>query len=88
MANEAVTAGYRMPYTKGMYDAADEMTGHRIVYIASMEWFSSVAKTVFWMIIWLMVPLMSMYWLAIVVFWLAGVGSLLGMTERFKALNT
>jgi hypothetical protein len=87
VANEAVTAGYRMPYTKGMYDAADDMTGHRIVYITTMEWFSSVMKTVFWMMVWLASPLMSMYWLAVIVFWFAGLGSLLGMTERFKALD-
>jgi hypothetical protein len=76
-----------MPYTKGMYDAADDMTGHRIVYITTMEWFSSVMKTVFWMMVWLASPLMSMYWLAVIVFWFAGLGSLLGMTERFKALD-
>jgi MFS family permease len=37
LANEVVTPFYRMPYTKGMYDAADDLPGRRIVYITAME---------------------------------------------------
>jgi MFS family permease len=37
VANEAITAGYTMPYLKGQYDMADNLPGYRIVYTALME---------------------------------------------------
>ena len=87
IANEVVTVGYRLPYLKGMYDAADDVPGYRIVYISSMESFASIVKATLW---WLLTVL-SIYVtgkpLFTVGFVVAAFASLGIMSERYKALN-
>ncbi len=87
MANEVVTTGYRMPYQKGWFDAADDLPGYRIAYISSMEWFSSVCKASVWWFLVLLTSLLSDRSVLTVGFVIAAIASMLIMTEKFKALN-
>lgn len=45
IANEAATAGYNMPYAKGMLDSADQSEENRVGYIAFTEFFSCFGVT-------------------------------------------
>jgi len=87
LANETITIGYRMPYIKGMYDAADDLPGYRIVYITSMEWFGSACKAVAWLLLTILSMSFSAQTVMVVGFGIAAIGSLVTMTERFKALD-
>lgn len=87
VANEAVTPGYRMPYVKGFYDAADDQTGYRIVYITAMEWVSSIIKaTLYWLLVMLSL-LINGRSIINVTFYLAAIASVIIMSERFVALK-
>jgi MFS family permease len=85
--NDVITPGYRVPYQKGFYDAADDLPGYRIAYITSMEWFSSVCKSLIWWLLFLMTPIFSDYTIITTGFVIAAIASILIMTEKFKALN-
>ncbi len=85
--NDVITPGYRIPYQKGFYDAADDLPGYRIAYISSMEWFSSLCKSIIWWLLFLMTPIFSEYTVISTGFVIAAIASMLIMTERFKALN-
>lgn len=37
VSNEAATNAYAMPFTKGAYDLADDLPGHRIAYLATLD---------------------------------------------------
>lgn len=87
IANEIVTTGYRMPYMKGLYDAADDLPGHRIVYISTMEWFGSTAKGLVWWFLVLLTALFATKTVLTVGFFITAVASCLIMLERFKALD-
>lgn len=87
LANEVATAGYRMPYYKALYDAADDMPGHRIVYLVIIEMSGSLAKAVFFWLMALTALYVSGYMLFSFMFILAAVFSCLILTERFDALN-
>lgn len=87
MANEAFTPGYRMPYMKGLYDEADELSKYRIEYITSIELMASIAKATVW---WLLVILLLSFKAREVMvfgFAIAAAASCLIMTERFRALQ-
>lgn len=88
MANEAVTPGYRMPYLKGMYDAADDLPGYRIVYLATMECTASMVKAAVWWALALMAANMQIGSVFVVGFVAAAVASLLITTQNFVALKT
>jgi Major Facilitator Superfamily len=88
VANEAVTVGYRMPFVKGMYDAADDLPGHRIVYFASMEFVASVVKGALWWGLVLLSTVTTSRALFGLGFAIAALASLLITTENFKALRT
>jgi MFS family permease len=87
VANEAVTISYRMPYLKGMFDAADDLPGYRIVYITSMEMMASCAKATVWWLLALFALLLPMHAVMIAGFSIAAVASYGIMVERYKALN-
>lgn len=87
VANEAITTGYRMPYCKGWYDAADDLPGYRIVYISSMEWVSSVAKGMVWWFLVLLTAFLATGTVITIGFFIAAIASCLIMLERFKALD-
>lgn len=86
--NEAVTTGYRMPYLKGMYAAADDLPGLRIAYIMSMEWIGTISKgTVWFMLAIISAGGVSGRTTVYIGFMIAAVASLFITVERFKALT-
>ena len=47
-ANDPISASYQMPYTKGLYDAADSVPGYRIVYLMLMDNVRMFGLFLFW----------------------------------------
>lgn len=87
IANDSVTIAYRMPYVKGMYDAADDLPGYRIVYITSMEWFGSALKALTWLLLAALSTVSSDRVVVAAGFTIAALASVTITTERFRALN-
>ncbi len=87
VANEAITTGYRMPFVKGIYSAADDLPGSRIVYIASMEAIACIAKATVWFILALLASVLSLEATLIVGFAIAAIASIGITTERFAVYN-
>ncbi len=87
IANEAVTMGYRLPFTKGFYDQADDLPGYRIVYISSMEVIGCIAKATAWWFLVALSTILSPRTVITVGFAIAAAASLLIMTEKFDSLN-
>lgn len=85
--NEGVTVAYHMPYTKGMYDAADDLPEHRITYFVAMEMVGSIAKAVVWLTLTLLVTFYSDYSVIRIGFLIGAITSLLIMSEKFRALQ-
>ncbi len=85
--NEAVTSGYRMPFMKGIYAAADDLPGYRIVYISIMEATDSVAKATVWFMLALLATIFSLHTVLLIGFGIAGVASLGITRERFAVYN-
>lgn len=50
VANEAVSTGYRMPYTKAMYARADDLPGYRIAYLVFIEVVGDMGKSLAWLL--------------------------------------
>ncbi len=48
MINDPVTICYRMPFMKNFYDAADNVSGYRIVFIAFSESMSALMRAFIW----------------------------------------
>ena len=87
VVNDVVTVGYRLPYHKGMYDAADALPGYRIVYLVSMEALGSFSKCVIWVFLYILTGVMSDYSVIVLGFLIAAVASLMILTQNFKALE-
>lgn len=88
VVNEVVTTGYRLPFTKGMYAAADELPGFRIVYVSSLECIASIAKGTAWFLLALLSTMASSRHVLVIGFMIAGIASLCITCERFRALGT
>jgi MFS family permease len=87
VANEAITIGYRLPYTKGFYDAADDLPGHRIVFITSMEIMGCMAKAIMWWVLVALAMVLSARTTIIIGFAIAAIASMLITTEKFESLK-
>lgn len=85
--NEVLTTGYRLPFTKGFYAAADDLPGHRIVYIVSIEVIASICKGTAWTLIAILCGVIGPLYAIYAAFAIATLASLLIMTEQFKALD-
>lgn len=85
--NDSLTIGYRIPYTKGLYDAADQHPGLRIVYLSSIEAFGSLVKLVVWLQLYILAFTLSNYQVIVAGFIIAGMSSLLINTQKFTALQ-
>lgn len=83
MANQMVTAGYRIPFMKLHYDMADQLPGYRIVYVAFSESLSSLVKTTVYAFLALLSTAFSDYQVLSVAFGIAAIASLVISTERF-----
>lgn len=85
--NEALTAGYRMPFMKGVYSAADDLPGLRIVYLSSLEATGSIAKATVWFFLAILATALTLHAVLVVAFAIAGLASF-GLTkERFAVYN-
>lgn len=88
IANEAVTPMYRMAYSKGMYDAADDHPGNRIVYISSMEATNNFFKALFFFIFGLIAYFTADSKHVFTAMFITGAIASLGiMFERYRALK-
>jgi MFS family permease len=87
VANEAVTSGYRMPFIKGIYAAADDLPGYRIAYISTLESVSSIAKATAWFILAILATVLSLKAVLIVGFAMAAIASVGITKERFAIYN-
>lgn len=87
VANETVTSGYRMPFAKGLYAAADELPGHRIVYIASLECSSCIVKATVWFMLALLATVFNLQTVLVISFFVAVIASLGITKERFAVYN-
>ncbi len=85
--NEVVTIGYRLPFTKGFYDATDDLPGYRIVFISSMETIGCCAKATAWWVLVMMSTVLATKTFFICGFTIASIASFLITTEKFKALG-
>lgn len=88
VANEAVTAAYRMPFHKGYYDHADDLPGRRIVYVATMESVAVFSRSLMFFVAAAAVFVASPRTVLSSLFIVGGVASCFIMVERFKALKT
>lgn len=85
-AGETTGVAKRIAYQKGMYDAADDLPGNRIVYITFLETTGAIVKTIIWLLL-LGIGLVVSFEAAIVVgFVIAALANLFTMAERFKGL--
>lgn len=88
IANDTVTPGYRMPYIKGWYDAADYHPGYRIVYMTVVEISGTLSRSIFFGL-----AALGAYFITAdklffgVLFATGALASLLIMLERYPALN-
>jgi MFS family permease len=87
VANDVLTAGYRMPYFKGYYDAADDRPGQRIVYLSVMQSFSSLSKATVWAMLTILALSSTSGVLFRVGFTIAAIASLVIILERYSALK-
>jgi len=62
LSSEAVSAGYRVAYFKGYYDAPESYPGYRIVYMCVVESITSIARaTQWWMLVILSVFISALF---------------------------
>lgn len=85
--NDAVTSGYRMPFMKGVYAAADDLPGYRIVYISSLEAVGSTVKATVWFMLAILATAFSLKTVLIIGFAIAAVASIGITKERFAVYN-
>lgn len=87
--NEPMTASYRMPYTKGLYDAADSVVGYRIVYITLIDTFRMFGLLVFWLFAYIASFFVSNEVAVLqAAFFVGAIASLGILTQRFPALKS
>lgn len=87
IANEAITTGYRMPFMKGLYAAADELPGYRIAYISSLECAGSIVKATTWFLLALLATAFSLKVVLILAFLIAAAASIGVTKECFAVYN-
>jgi hypothetical protein len=86
--NEPMTACYRMPYTKGLYDAADSVPGYRIVYITLFDLARMFGVFLFWMFAYIATFFITSNLLLFQIMFIIGAITSLGvMLQRFPALR-
>lgn len=86
-ANEAATAGYMMPYTKGMYARADALPGFRIVYIIMVEVTVDAGKVALLLIAWGLMYVMQPLDALLSVFVVVALTSPIVATQNFPILR-
>ena len=84
--NEPITAMYRLPFLKGMFDASDSVPGYRIAYYMIFEWYVAFANTIFWSFLYFASILWTDYRALQLAFIIAAVMSLLITRQKFATL--
>jgi len=87
VADEPLTAMYRMPFLKGRYDAADSVPGYRIVYFMLLELFIAAANILFWGLLTVIAMMISDRAVFQAAFIIGGIMSFLITQQRFAALK-
>ncbi|HET7630242.1 MAG TPA: MFS transporter [Candidatus Saccharimonadales bacterium] len=87
MADQALTSGYKMPYSKGMYDRADSLPGYRIAYLVTLETIGDSGKVSVWLLAWLASFYLPATTAMQLCFVMAAAVILLIRLERFKVLK-
>lgn len=85
--NEPVTAMYRLPFLKGMFDASDSVPGYRIAYYMLFEWYVAIANTIFWIYLYLACSVWTDYRALQSTFIVAAVMSLIIIKQKFATLR-
>ena len=85
--NEPLTAMYRMPFLKGMYDASDSVPGYRVAYFMLYEWGIATVNVAFWSIVYMLLAVTSDKLTLQITFIIAAVCSLLITKQKFNALR-
>ena len=89
IVGESITTSYRMTFTKGYYDSADDVTDYRIAYIVLTETMTSGLRSV----VWAGLGVAALYWpndqktVVASGFVLAAIVSLLVLFQKFPALQ-
>lgn len=87
--NEPMTASYRMPYTKGLYDAADSVPGYRIVYLTLFDLMRMAGVFCFWVFAYFATFFITSDLLLFQIMFVIGAITSLGvMLQRFPALQS
>jgi hypothetical protein len=87
VVNEPITAAYRMPYTKGLYDTADSLPGYRIAYLSSYIMVDSLSRLGFWLCVWFVLGRQAIHTVFVSLFVVAAVASIGILVERFAVLH-
>jgi MFS family permease len=88
MIYEPVSAMYKLPFMKGVYDESDAVPGYRIVYFFHREVIISIANVILWAIL-IIIMLIGTEKLALQAGFLLGAcASLALLTVKFRALKS
>lgn len=87
IVSEQFALGYRLPYTKAVYDRADSLPGRRIVYICMMSAFNTGTRFLFWLLLWALAQFLDVELVIKIGFFIGALASLGMLLERFPALN-
>lgn len=87
IVNESATAAYRLPYQKGKYDAADSVTGYRIVYFTISDIFATLTCMTVVFLVWLAMHFYAPINVLKSCFVAGALASLMIMTQKFIALR-
>lgn len=85
--NEPITAMYRLPFLKGMFDASDDVPGYRITYYMIFEWYVAALNVVFWAYLYVACFVWTDFRALQSAFIIAAIMSLLIMKQRFVTLR-
>ncbi len=87
VVNDPVTAAFRMPYTKALYDASDEQEGYRIAFITATIMVGAFTKGTYCLVLWALMafypPLQLLQWQFLVV----GALTLYMLLQRYRTLQ-
>jgi len=87
VVNEPITAAYRMPLMKGIFDAADSLPGYRIAYLTALSVVDSFSRLLFWIAVWLAFVMFDDRNVFLATFIFAAVCSIGILLERYEALR-
>ncbi len=88
MIGEPLSSGVRMPYVKGVYDAASSYEGYRIVYLCAILTSTNIARTLIMLGVWLIAGAGYQQISLQMVFVMASLSVWLVTMQRYKGLSS